>query len=109
MAKSMEDVQKLSQSGMDSAMKVWGEWSKGWQAMAAEMGDYSKRSFEDSTQTLEKLMSARSFEQAIEIQQGYAKRSYDEYMRQMTRMSNMYVGLAKEATKPVEKMMQGLQ
>ena len=53
---------------VDAAMKVFGEWNKGWQAIAAEMTDYTKRSFEESTATFEKLLSAKSVEQAIEIQ-----------------------------------------
>ena len=75
---SLEDFQKLGQSNMDAAMKVFGEWNKGWQAIAAEMTDYTKRSFEEGTATFEKLLSAKSVEQAVEIQTGYAKRAYDE-------------------------------
>ena len=108
MAKTIDDIQKLSQTNIDGALKVWGEWTKGWQAIAAEMSDYSKRSFEEGTETFEKLMSAKSVEQAIEIQSGYAKRAYDDYVRQMTRLGSMYVDLAKDAAKPVERLMQGV-
>ena len=84
-------------------MKVFGEWNKGWQAIAAEMTDYTKRSFEEGTATFEKLLSAKSVEQAIEIQTGFAKRAYDGYMHQMSKIGGMYAELAKEAYKPVEK------
>ena len=45
MAKNFDDIQKLGQTNMDGALEVWGEWGKSWQAIAAEMTDYSKRSF----------------------------------------------------------------
>jgi hypothetical protein len=106
MFKNFEDFQRLNQTNMDAAMKLYGEWAKGWQAIAAEMSDYTKRSFEDGTATFEKLVSSRTMEQALEIQSSYAKRSYDEYMHQMTRIGTMYADLAKEAYKPVERMMQ---
>ena len=106
MAKNIDDTHKPSQSEMDGALKMWGEFGKSWQAIAAEMSDYSKRSFEDGTQTFQKLVTARSVEQAIEIQSSYAKRSVDEYMRQMTRIGTMYTDLAKESGKPVERLMQ---
>ena len=106
MMKSMEDVQKLNQSNMDNAMKVWGDFGKSWQAIAAEVSDYTKRSFEEGTATLEKLMSSRSVEQAVEIQTSYAKRAYDDYMAQMSKIGGMYANMAKEAYKPVEKMLQ---
>ena len=104
---NLEDMQKVGQSNMDAAMKVYGEWTKGWQAIAAEMSDYSKRSIQDGTATIEKLAASKSVEQAIEIQTGFAKRSYDEYMQQMTRLGTMYAELTKEAMKPVERMIQG--
>ena len=83
--KNFDDIQKFGQHNMDTAMKTFGEWNKGWQAIAAEMTDYTKRSFEESTATFEKLLSAKSVEQAIEIQSGFAKRAYDGYMHQIRR------------------------
>ena len=103
MIKSFEDLQKLGQSNTDSAMRMVGEWSKGWQTIATEYTDYSKRAFEESTTTFEKLLSAKSLEQAFEIQSSYAKRAYDDYMQQVSKIGAMYTDFAKEAYKPVEK------
>jgi len=107
MIKNFEDFQKLGQQNVDTAMKMMGEWSKGWQSIAAEMTDYTKRSFEEGTATVEKLMTAKSIEQAVEIQTGYAKRAYDDYMHQVSKIGGLYAELAKEAYKPVEKALQG--
>jgi hypothetical protein len=106
MIKNFDDIQKMSQTNMDTVMKAFGEWNKGWQAIAAEMTDYTKKSFEEGTATFEKLASVKSVEQAIEIQTGYAKRAYDGYMHQMSKIGGMYAELAKEAYKPVEKALQ---
>jgi len=106
MMKNFDDFQKLGQQNVDTAMKMLGEWSKGWQAIAAEMTDYTKRSFEEGTATVEKLLSAKSVEQAVEIQTGYAKRAYDDYMHQVSKLGGLYAELAKEAYKPVEKALQ---
>ena len=103
---NVEDFQKFGQHNMDAAMKVFGEWNKGWQAIAAEMTDYTKRSFEEGTATVEKLLTAKSVEQAVEIQTGYAKRAYDDYMHQVSKLGGLYAELAKEAYKPVEKALQ---
>lgn len=107
MAKPFDDMQRMNQAGVDTAMKMMGEFGKSWQAIAAEMTDYTKRSFEDGTKTIEKLMAVKSVEQAMEIQSTYAKRAYDDYMHQMTKLGGMYTELAKEAYRPVEKAMQG--
>src|ERR1044072_931990 len=104
--KPFEDFQKLGQTNVDAAMKAIGEWNKGWQAIAAEMTDYTKRSFEDGSATFEKLVSSRSIEPVMEIQTSYSKRAYDEYMHQLTKIGGMYAELAKEAYRPVERAMQ---
>jgi hypothetical protein len=46
--------------------------NKGLQAIAAEVTDYSKKSFEDGTRAFEQLLRAKSFEQVIEIQSQFA-------------------------------------
>jgi phasin family protein len=76
--------------------------NKGFQAIAAEITDYSKKAFEDSTRAFEQLIGAKSIEQAIEIQSQYAKKAYDTYVAEMSKLGEMYVGLAKDAYKPVE-------
>jgi hypothetical protein len=105
MLKSFDDVQKMNQANMDSAMKVWGEWAKGWQTIAAEASDYAKRSFEDGTQTFEKLIAAKSPEQIFEIQSAYMKRSAEDYFREVSKFGALYSDLAKEAVKPFEVAM----
>jgi hypothetical protein len=99
-------MQKMNQAGVDNAKKFMGEFGKSWQAIAAEMTDYTKRSFEDGTHTMEKLMSAKSMEQAFEIQSNYAKRAYEEYVAQMTKLGTLYTEMAKEAYRPLERSMQ---
>ena len=107
MMKGFEDFQKIGQSQLDVSMRMFGEWNKGWQALAAEWTDYSKRSFEDGTATFEKLLSAKSVEQAFDIQAKYAKRAYDDYVAQMTKVGNLYTEMAREAYKPMERALNG--
>lgn len=106
MIKSLEDVQKLNQTNMEQSMKVWGDFGKSFQSLAAGWTDYAKRSFEDGSQTFERLLAVKSAEQAFEIQSGYAKRSYESYVHEVTKMGSLYQDLAKEAVKPMEKMFQ---
>ena len=73
MIKNIEDVQKISKDNMDATMKSFGAVSKGAQAIATEVADYSKKSFEDGTKVAEKLLGAKSLEKAIEIQTDYCE------------------------------------
>ncbi len=106
MINAFEDVQKLSQTNVDSAMKVWGDWSRNFQALAAEMGEYQKKSFEDGAAAFQKLMGAKSIDQAYEIQSSYARRAYEQYLQEMNKIGGIYASLAKDAMKPMERMTQ---
>ncbi len=104
-----QDFQKFGQANTETAMKLMGDWSKNWQAVTTEMTDYSKRAFQDGQATFEKLISAKSVEQALEIQTSYAKRSYEDYMQQMTKIGRMYSAFGREAYKPVERAVQSIR
>ena len=102
MLTNFDDLQKLGKENIDVAMKQFGTVSKGWQAIATEVADYSKKSFEHGTATLESLLGAKSLEKAIEIQSAYAKSAYETFVAEATKMGELYTDLAKETYKPLE-------
>jgi hypothetical protein len=102
MIKNFDEVQKLSKDSMDATMKSFGAVTKVTQAIATEVTDYSKKSFEDGSKVLEKLFGAKSLDKAIEIQTDYAKTAYEGFVAQATKMGELYADLAKETYKPFE-------
>jgi len=102
MMKNFEDVQKLSKDNMDTTLKSFGAVSKGFQAIAVEMADFSKKSFEEGTAVIEKLMGVKSLDKAIEVQTDYFKSSYEGFMSEATKLGDLYTDLAKETYKPFE-------
>ena len=62
-----DEVQRAGKNGFDAAVSAFGEANKGFQAIAAEITAYSKKSLEDGTRAFEQLLGAKSFEQVIEI------------------------------------------
>jgi hypothetical protein len=95
--------QNVGKEGFDAAVRAYSEANKGFQAIAAEVTDYSKTAFEDATRAFQQLVSAKSAEQAFEIQSQYAKKSYDAYIAQVSKLGEMWVDLARETYKPVER------
>jgi len=102
MIRNFEDMQKISKDGMDVTLKSMGAVSKGWQAIAVEMADYSKKSFEEGTAVVEKLLGAKTLEKAIEVQTDYFRKAYDGFVAEATKIGELYVDLAKESYKPFE-------
>ena len=104
MLKNFEDIQKLGKDNVDTCMKQFGTVSKGWQAIATQFADYSKKSFEDGSAALEKLFGAKTLEKAIEVQSDYVKTAYEGFVAEATKIGELYTDLAKESYKPLEGM-----
>lgn len=103
MTNFLEDFQKLSKDNMDAAMANVGIVSKTFQSIATETADYSKKSFEEGSATVEKLLGVKSLDKAIEVQSEYAKSSYEGFIGQATKIGEMYTEMAKEVYKPFEE------
>ena len=80
MMMSTDPMQKFGKDSMDMAMATFGAWTKNAQAIATEFADYSKKSIEDSTAALEKLMRAKNLEAAMAVQTEYLKSSYEGFV-----------------------------
>lgn len=102
MLKNFDEVQKYGKDNFDTALKSFGAYSKHFQAIAAEMADYSKKSFEESTAVVEKLMGTKSVEKAIEVQTDYVKSTYEGFVAEATKLGDLYQDFAKETYKPFE-------
>jgi phasin family protein len=102
MLNNFDDVQKFSKDNMDATMKSFGATSKGVQAITAEVTNYSKKSFEDGTAAVEKLFGAKTLEKAIEVQTEYAKKAYEGFVAEATKLGELYTDLAREVFKPFE-------
>jgi hypothetical protein len=98
-----DESQRISKEGFDATLRSYGELNKGFQAITANATDYTKRAFEDATRAFEQLAGSKSVEQAIQIQSQYVKKAYDTWVTEASKLSEMYVGMARDAYKSVEQ------
>jgi phasin family protein len=101
--KANDDLQKMGKDNFDAVVRSYGELNKGFQAIATRMTDYSKQTFEDATRAFEQLVAAKSLGRVIEIQSQYAKKAYDTWVAEASKLGEMYAAVARDAYKPVEK------
>lgn len=97
-----EDAGKVGKDAMDGAMRSLSAAATGFQQIAAETTDFTKRSFEESARMFEQLAQARSVEKAMELQGDFAKSAYQSWISQATRMGELYADIAKQTCKPLE-------
>jgi phasin family protein len=102
MTSNFDEFQKYGKEQLEAATTVAASLAKGLQTIAAETTDYSKKSLESSSAFVEKILGAKSLDNAIQIHSEYAKSAYEGFVAQATKMGELYTNLAKEAFKPVE-------
>jgi hypothetical protein len=102
MVKSLEDMQKFGKDGVEATLQSFDAFARNAQSIAQEFADYSKKSVEDGTKTVEKLFGAKSFENAIEIQNAYLKTAYEGLVSQTAKFGSLYADLARETYRPFE-------
>jgi phasin family protein len=100
--KNFEDVQNFGKEGFEAWVASATAMTKGFQTVAQEVAEFSRKSLELSTQTFEKAVAARSVERVLEVQQGYAKEAYEAALTQANKLGELYVAAAKDAYKPFE-------
>ena len=109
MQNGFEEFQKIGKNNVEAAVKSFGAMSKGFQAIATEIADYSKKAFEEGTAAAEQVVAAKSIDKAVEAQSSFLRSSYEGYVGQATKIGELYVGAAKEAYKPIETVVQAAQ
>jgi hypothetical protein len=102
MANEFDDVQSYDKEQFGAAAAATTCFAKTLQTIATETADYSKKAFENNSAFMEKLLGAKSYDTAVQIQSEYWKTSYAAFVAQATKIGELYSSLAKEAFKPVE-------
>lgn len=105
MMKSFEEFQSFGKDGFEAYVASSTAMTKGLQTIAQEAAEFSRKSFEKGTAAFEKATAAKSFDKVLEVQQSFAKESYETLVSQMTKFNEIYMNAAKEAYKPFEASM----
>lgn len=97
-------------AGQAQAMpQVLTAWNQGLQEIARAMADYSKDAFEDGSATYRQVMTAKSLEQAYELQTKYAQRTAQQFFQHVQKIGTMYAQLAQQAMQSAGMSMPAMQ
>jgi hypothetical protein len=99
---NFDEITKANKANVEAFTKGIATFSKGYQAIATEVADYAKASFETGKTNFEALSGAKTFEKAIELQTEAGKTAYEVAVAKATKIGELATELAKEAYKPFE-------
>ena len=104
MTTGFESFQTLGKDNMDAVLKSANAFNRGFQAIAAEAADYSKKTIDAGTSALERLTGAGSLDKAVEVQSDYVRAAYEGYVAQAAKVSEILTDMAKSAYEPYEAL-----
>ena len=102
MSKGFEFSGNFGKEFFDNGLKVLAALTTGSQAIAAETVEYMKKTLDDGTSAWQDMLSAKSVENALEIQRSYAKSSYEGFVSEAGKLNHLFTDLAKDACQPIE-------
>ena len=102
MVAGLDEMHRLSKESVERMMASFGAVSRGWQTLAVEMTEVSKKAFEANSSHLGQLLAVRTLDKAVELQSDYARTAYQGLVAEASKVNGMVVDMAKEAVKPFE-------
>ena len=105
MAMDINDAQKFGKDQMEQFSASAAAVARGFQTLASETTEYSKRSLESTSSFIEKLTGVKSVETAIQLQSEFVKSQFDGFVDKDTKVGEIYKDIAKEAFRPMESAM----
>jgi hypothetical protein len=99
-----QEYQNAAATGLEISSRSINEFNRGLQEITDEMTDYSKRSLDEVVRAWQRLLDARPFGRLVEIQTRYMQTAYEAYASEASRVSELYLGLARRAADPIKKI-----
>lgn len=75
---------------------------KGAETLHNEVYSYAKQSLEESIAAGKALIGAKSVHEAIEVQTGYVKAAFENYVAELSRFNQLLTGTAKDSFAPLK-------
>ncbi|MBX9457322.1 MAG: phasin family protein [Rhizobium sp.] len=97
-----DDANVYGKEAMDTLLKSYSSTTKGFQAIASETAEYSKKAYEANVAHMEALMSVRSIEAAVELNTSFAKSMMEGYLAELNKLGEMYSDIAKQSYVPAQ-------
>lgn len=107
-----EAVRQTSSTGTDDFLaysrQAWAAMTeaqtaaaRGFEAMLAELSTFAKSEFAAATEGATALLGARTLSEAVEVNLGYARRSFDALVGSSAKLSEIGAKTASDASRPI--------
>jgi len=106
--KSYEEYSAFGKENVDALVKSGTIAVKGAEDINKELVAFAQASFDKSVATGRALLSAKSINEVVDLQNAYAKQSFDSMVSEATKLQELSVKVANEAFAPLTARMNAL-
>jgi phasin family protein len=97
------DINSHSKRNLEAVVASVTAATKGAESLGAQVTAFSKKAAEDHIAATKTLTSAKSLQEAVELQTAYAKTFLDAYLAEMNKWSDTVSGSVKESLRPINE------
>lgn len=101
-----EDIAKMGKEQVDACVTAGNVATKGMETINAEAMAFTKTQIEDQISAAKAMMGAKTLQELIELQNGYAKSAFEAYSAYTTKMSEVATKVAQDAFAPINAQVQ---
>lgn len=100
--KSYDSVANFNKQNFDALTASTAIATKGLEDISTAWFGFTQSSVSQATDTLQALMSCKTLRDAVEIQNGFAKNSFDQLIAESAKLSEMSMKVTNEAIEPIK-------
>ena len=100
--KGYDEVATLNKQNVEAMVKAGDVLTKGCETVGKAYFDFAQASAEASVEATKAMMGAKTVKDFVDIQSDFARTSFDNFMAESSRLSEMTVKLANEAFAPLQ-------
>jgi phasin family protein len=97
------DMNTHAKRNMEAVVASVTAATKGAETLGAQAMAFSKKSVEDQVAAAKTLTSAKSLQEAVELQTSFAKTSLDAYLAELNKWSDIVSGSVRESLRPINE------
>ena len=100
-----DDYAAFNKESVDAFVKAGTVWSKGFEDMGKLFFAFAQNSSQQSVEASKSFMGAKSVTDIVDAQSAFAKTSFDNMVAESTKISELTMSIANEASAPVQAQM----
>jgi len=100
---ALAEANTHSKKNLEAVVAAVTAATKGAEALGAETFAYSKKAAEEQVAAVKALASAKSIQEAVELQTAWAKSALESYIAQVSKASEIVSASIKDSVKPLNE------